>query len=188
MAELDDRDLLRLIEYFNQSDIGFLHFKTEALELMLTRDSLPQSASLSQFPTEAPSDWRNSQPSVAAAAQVTAVQTTDEFSGRVTLSLEDVRQDDRETTGLESGFSAERLMVITAPTVGVFFRSPRPDLAPYVDVGSRVEVGMTVGLIEAMKVFTGVSAESVGEVVEILVSNEEFVQYGQPLLRILVDD
>ncbi len=75
-------------------------------------------------------------------------------------------------------------MLVTAPSLGAFYHAPRPDLPAYVSVGSRVEPETTVGLIEAMKVFTAVTAGVHGVVEEFLAANNEFVQYGQPLLRI----
>jgi acetyl-CoA carboxylase biotin carboxyl carrier protein len=73
---------------------------------------------------------------------------------------------------------------VTAPVVGLFYRAPRPGAAPYVEVGSVVHAGATVGLLEVMKMFNSVTAQLTGTVTEILVENGEFVEFGQPLLRI----
>lgn len=80
--------------------------------------------------------------------------------------------------------TAEDLHTITAPVVGVFYRAPEPGAAPYIEVGTTVAAGATVGLVEVMKMFNGVTADVSGEVVEILAENEEFVEFGQPLVRI----
>ncbi|WP_395104007.1 acetyl-CoA carboxylase biotin carboxyl carrier protein [Actinomadura sp. SCN-SB] len=80
--------------------------------------------------------------------------------------------------------AAENVEVVTAPVVGVFFAAPEPGAPPYVEVGGRVEAEDTVGLIEVMKMFNGVQAGVRGEVVRILVANEEFVEFGQPLMEI----
>ncbi|GLZ07787.1 acetyl-CoA carboxylase biotin carboxyl carrier protein subunit [Actinomadura sp. NBRC 104412] len=79
---------------------------------------------------------------------------------------------------------AGEVAVVTAPVVGVFFAAPEPGAPPYVEVGGRVEAEDTVGLIEVMKMFNGVQAGVRGEVVRILVANEEFVEFGQPLMEI----
>ncbi|MCW2700830.1 MAG: acetyl-CoA carboxylase biotin carboxyl carrier protein subunit [Blastococcus sp.] len=73
---------------------------------------------------------------------------------------------------------------VTAPVVGLFYGAPRPGAPPYVEVGSVVEAGATVGLLEVMKMFTSVTAPLTGTVTEILVANGEFVEFGQPLLRL----
>lgn len=73
------------------------------------------------------------------------------------------------------------LVAVTAPMVGKFYSAPAPSDPPYVEVGSKVDAGATVGLIEVMKVFTSVKTEIAGAIERILVSNGEFVEFGQPL-------
>ena len=76
------------------------------------------------------------------------------------------------------------IVTIQSPMVGVFYRSSTPE-APYlVNIGDEVEVGQTVGLIEAMKVFNEVPAEISGKIVAILVLNGDPVEYNQPLFRV----
>lgn len=74
--------------------------------------------------------------------------------------------------------------VITAPMLGTFYRASEPGAKPYIEVGSIVEKGATVGLIEVMKLFSPVSSEIEGKVVEILVENGSLVEYGQALIRL----
>ena len=73
---------------------------------------------------------------------------------------------------------------VTAPVVGVFYAAPSPDDDPFVQVGSAVEPGMTVCIIEAMKLMNEVTCQVGGVVCEILVHDGQRVEYGQPLLRI----
>jgi acetyl-CoA carboxylase biotin carboxyl carrier protein len=73
------------------------------------------------------------------------------------------------------------LTPIPAPMVGKFYAAPSPSEPPYVAVGTAVEAGATVGLIEVMKVFTSVKTEAAGVIERILVSNGQFVEFGQPL-------
>jgi acetyl-CoA carboxylase biotin carboxyl carrier protein len=73
---------------------------------------------------------------------------------------------------------------VTAPIVGTFYSAPAPDAAPYVKVGDRVDPGTVLCIIEAMKLMNEIEAETVGTVVEVLVRNEEPVEYGQVLFRI----
>lgn len=76
------------------------------------------------------------------------------------------------------------LITVDSPMVGVFFRAPQPGSPAFVEIGSQVEEGATLGLVEVMKMFNGVAAPRAGEVVEVLVGNEEFVEYGQALFRL----
>lgn len=79
---------------------------------------------------------------------------------------------------------ATGLVEVSSPMVGTFYRSPAPDEAPFVDTGDRVRVGQTVCIIEAMKLMNEIEAEVAGEIVEILVSNGDPVEYGQILMRV----
>jgi acetyl-CoA carboxylase biotin carboxyl carrier protein len=74
--------------------------------------------------------------------------------------------------------------VITAPLVGTFYRSPSPDSAVYVDVGSVVKKGQVLCIVEAMKLMNEIESEVSGTVAEILVQNGTPVEFGQPLFRI----
>jgi acetyl-CoA carboxylase biotin carboxyl carrier protein len=76
------------------------------------------------------------------------------------------------------------LLEITAPMVATFYRSPTPDDPAFVEVGSRIGVGQTVCILEAMKLMNELESELAGEVVEILVENGTPVEYGQVLLRL----
>ena len=71
---------------------------------------------------------------------------------------------------------------IEAPVMGVFFRSPAPGAPPLVEVGDMVEAGQPVGLIEAMKVYSEVLAESAGQIREIPVKNGALVHPGETLV------
>lgn len=75
-------------------------------------------------------------------------------------------------------------ITIKAPMVGTFYRSSSPDQPPFVQVGSKVKKGDTVCIIEAMKLMNEVEAEQDGEIIEILVENEEMVEFDQPIFRI----
>ncbi|MGE5583481.1 MAG: acetyl-CoA carboxylase biotin carboxyl carrier protein [Bacillota bacterium] len=73
-------------------------------------------------------------------------------------------------------------VLIVAPMVGTFYRSPSPDADPYVQVNQIVEAGQVVCIIEAMKLMNEIESELRGKVVEILVENAHPVEYGQPLM------
>ena len=73
---------------------------------------------------------------------------------------------------------------IDCPMVGVFYTSPSPEADPYVKVGSKVNKGDVVCIIEAMKLMNEVTATESGTIEEILVENGDLVEYGQPLFVI----
>jgi len=78
----------------------------------------------------------------------------------------------------------EDIITVKAPSSGVFYRRPDPDAPPYVEIGSIVEPGDTLGLIEVMKSFGPIVSEVKGEVVDILVEDGKPVEYGQELFLI----
>jgi len=73
---------------------------------------------------------------------------------------------------------------IDCPMVGVFYSAPSPEADPYVKVGSTVNKGDVVCIIEAMKLMNEVTATESGTIKEILVENGDIVEYGQPLFVI----
>lgn len=75
--------------------------------------------------------------------------------------------------------------IITSPIVGTFYSSPGPDSSPFVEIGSKVQKGDVLCIIEAMKLMNEIEAEIDGEVAEIFVKAEDMVEYGQPLFRII---
>ncbi len=75
----------------------------------------------------------------------------------------------------------EKLLEISSPMVGTFYRAPGEGAEPYVTIGMVVEPDTVVCVVEAMKVMNEVKAELSGEVVEILVQNAEPVEFGQVL-------
>ena len=76
------------------------------------------------------------------------------------------------------------LLEVTAPMVGTFYRAPAPGEPSFVEVGSRINVGQTVCILEAMKLMNELESEVGGEVVEILVDNGTPVEFGQVLMRV----
>ncbi len=68
--------------------------------------------------------------------------------------------------------------------VGTFYKSPSPDEKAYVQVGDKVTNESTVCILEAMKLFNEIQAETTGEIIEILVEDGQMVEYGQPLFKV----
>jgi len=77
--------------------------------------------------------------------------------------------------------------IVKSPIVGTFYESSAPGKEPFVKVGSKVNVGDTLCIIEAMKLMNEITSEVNGEIVEILVKNEDMVEYGQPIFKINIE-
>ena len=91
---------------------------------------------------------------------------------------------DTATESPRPAAAAQGAVDVTAPMVGTFYRAPGPGEAPFVEVGSRVEEGTQVCILEVMKLMSAVVAGVGGVVAEICVANGEPVQYGDVLFRI----
>ncbi|HTU32939.1 MAG TPA: acetyl-CoA carboxylase biotin carboxyl carrier protein [Candidatus Acidoferrum sp.] len=82
------------------------------------------------------------------------------------------------------GASSEDLHIIKSPIVGTFYGAPNPGAEAFVSVGSRVEVGQVLCIIEAMKLMNEIESDAAGEVARVFVENGHPVEYGQALFGI----
>jgi acetyl-CoA carboxylase biotin carboxyl carrier protein len=73
---------------------------------------------------------------------------------------------------------------ISSPFLGIFYRAPRPNEPPFVEVGSQVEEDTLIGIAEVMKMMNPIRAGLKGEIVEILSENGALVEYGETLMRV----
>jgi acetyl-CoA carboxylase biotin carboxyl carrier protein len=73
---------------------------------------------------------------------------------------------------------------IKSPMVGTFYRTPSPEAANYVEIGSEVNPDTVVCIIEAMKVMNEIKAEVKGVITQVLIDNAKPVEFGQPLFKI----
>jgi acetyl-CoA carboxylase biotin carboxyl carrier protein len=85
---------------------------------------------------------------------------------------------------MEEALQEEGLHIVTSPIVGTFYRAPAPTSEPYVRIGSKVEVGTILCIVEAMKLMNEIPSDAVGEVVDIYVENGHPVEFGQKLFGI----
>lgn len=77
-----------------------------------------------------------------------------------------------------------KYVVIKSPIIGTFYRKPAPDKPLFVEVGSSINVGDTVCIIEAMKLFNEIESEVSGKIVKILVDDATPVEFDQPLFLV----
>jgi len=78
----------------------------------------------------------------------------------------------------------QRLITITSPIVGTFYRSPSPEAASFIELGQAVKKGQVLCLIEAMKLMNEIECEVDGTVVKALVESGQAVEYGEPLFLV----
>lgn len=89
-----------------------------------------------------------------------------------------------EADAPKEAHAADNLHTVVSPMIGTFYRKPAPDKPVYVKVGDTVEKGQTLCIIEAMKLFNEIEAETSGKIVKILVEDAQPVEYEQGLFLI----
>lgn len=151
---MDVKELKRLLEAVEASGVSEFSLETDQYKISLKRGPNGVSSALAA-PATAPAP-----PSAPAAAGAEPEATPD------------------------GAAPARSLVEVSAPIVGTFYRAPAPDQPPYVNVGDKVKLGQILCIIEAMKLMNEIEAEVAGTIHEILVQNEEPVEYGQVLFRI----
>ncbi len=150
-------ELLTLIDHIDQSSLAYVDYETTSHHVVLSK--------------EVPNIRLNQE----TADMVTSVEQASEPAADVKeVTTEAVTEDLTEKSG----------QVVEAPMVGVAYLQPNPDEEQYVKVGDHVEQGDVICIVEAMKLMNEIQAPSAGVITEILVQNEEVVEYGQPLMRI----
>lgn len=82
----------------------------------------------------------------------------------------------------------KKLHIIGAPLIGTYYEASSPSTSSYVKIGDIVEIGQVICIIEAMKMINEIKSTVKGKIVEILVNNEDLVEYDTPLFKIEVED
>lgn len=155
------REIIRLID---QSSISEFTYKHDGSSVKIKKQGEKETV---------PAVAETSQP----AAETKPVQSEPE---KKPAPAEEVEQVPANTAASEDDSTTE----IVSPMVGTFYRKPSPDSETFVEVGDKVKEDSIVCIVEAMKLFNEIEAEASGEIVEILVSDGELVEYGQALFKV----
>lgn len=122
-----------------------------------------------------------------AAANADAVAFAAQYQAAVQPVLQSVPQSAvQNNAGAGASSSEEPLTgnIVKSPLVGTYYAASSPDSAPFVKVGDKVTKGQVLGIVEAMKLMNEIESEFDGTVKEILVENEQMVEFGQPMFVI----
>ena len=158
---MDAKELKRVLEAIKDAELSELMLETPDYKLTIRRGGGVQA-------TPAPASAASTAP---AQPQPTA---TAPAAAPITQALQET----------PAPAPKSNLVEVTAPIVGTFYASPSPDAAVFVKVGDRVRAGQVLCIIEAMKLMNEIEAEVSGTVREVLVKNEEPVEYGQVLFKL----
>ena len=117
-------------------------------------------------------------------ATASSEQTVKELENIKTNYIEPVKTVSKEEIASEVKVSNSNETVVTSPIVGTVYLSPSPSAQAFVQVGSKVKKGDVLCIIEAMKLMNEIESEVDGEIMGISVTQEQMVEYGQPLFII----
>ena len=153
---MDIRKVKKLIELLEESGIA---------EIEITEGE--EAVRISRFPTGGPAVTSAMTPLAQAAPAVAAPAPAAAAAASPATT--------------ETGPPAGSLTEIAAPMVGTFYSAAAPGAKPFVEIGSEVEVGDTVCIIEAMKMMNQIESEVAGRIVNIQVENGDPVEFGQAM-------
>ena len=159
--ELSEDDVLHILKLIDESKFDYFQLEVGELKITVSKgDPIPLGSPASQ-PTSAPA------PAPAAAApKPQPTRGANATPG---------------TAAAKPAAIPEGMLPISAPLLGTFYVAPEPGAPPFVKVGQQITEDTTVGLIEVMKVFNSVRATVSGTIVEVVVQNGQFVEFGQTL-------
>ena len=158
---MDLRKIKTLIDLVEQSGISELEVKEGEESVRISRNSGPITQYLSA--PMAPGGYAPQQHAPAAVAAPTAAASAPTAPPKPEI---DTRH------------------IVRAPMVGTFYRQPSPGARPFVEIGQTVKAGQTLCIIEAMKMLNQIESDKAGVVADILVQNENAVEFDQPLFVI----
>ena len=149
-------EIKALIEMIDQSNLNHFTLKTDEIDLVLSKREQAESIST---------------PSV---QPVVSERLVEKSIVPAVEKEEAIQEEVHHPTG----------EVITSPLVGVAYLAPTPDSPVFKQVGDTVEVGDVLCIVEAMKVMNEIKSDVAGVVAEVLVENQQIVEYGAELFRI----
>ena len=158
---MDIKEVQNLIKFVAKS--GVSEVKIENKDFKLTIKNKPEYVtSAAPVPTQ-----------IVAAPQVAPVATAPQVApAQEQTAQENIASDD------------SKYITVKAPIIGTFYRKPNPDKPPFVEVGDTINVGDTVCIIEAMKLFNEIESEVSGKIVKVLVEDATPVEFDQPLFLV----
>lgn len=97
----------------------------------------------------------------------------------ISIPVTEAKEEEQKNIDISTGY------IVKSPIVGTFYASAGPSKPNFVKKGDKVKVGDVLCIVEAMKIMNEIVSDYDGEIAEILVKNEELVEFGQPLFKII---
>lgn len=155
------KEIRDLIDFISQSGLNEVKIETEELKLSIKRDPEVKTQVVESNVVAAPAI------PVSAPAPSAPAPSAPTDSAPASASASD-----------------DNYVAIKSPMIGTFYRSANPESPAFINVGDKVEVGQTVCIIEAMKLFNEIESEVSGTVVKVIAENASPVEYDQVLFLV----
>jgi acetyl-CoA carboxylase biotin carboxyl carrier protein len=156
-CDLDHKELRELIEIISRSNFSSFELEREGFKLKLVKDD---GVTVAAPPTPPP-----------ARATALPMERGKQAAGAPPDAVEETGEDDG-------------LVTVASPIVGTYYEAPSPGVAAFVKVGDRVGKGQVLCIVEAMKLMNEIESEIDAEVIEILASNGQPVEFGERLFKL----
>ena len=178
--------IIKLVEAVSASELTAFELEEGGMRIMLEKK--PEVSGAGQLPKEKgtvfTAEAKHPQPAPVPVKEV-AAPTPEAALPEAAISPEKAGREPGNLeiqAGTSDVFSEEQ--IVKAPLVGTFYAAPSEEAEPFVKAGDAVKKGQILGIIEAMKLMNEIESEYDGVVEAVLISNEQVVEYGQPLFRI----
>ncbi|TWP23480.1 acetyl-CoA carboxylase biotin carboxyl carrier protein [Apibacter muscae] len=156
---MDIKDIQNLIKFVSKSDVAEVTYKTDEFEISIktNKDAVIYNTNM---------------PHASHAMNIAPTNTINSHTTAPTTSETEISND------------TSKLITIKSPMIGTFYRKPAPDKDYFVNVGDNINIGNTVCVIEAMKLFNEIESEISGKIVKILAEDASPVEFDQPLFLV----
>lgn len=186
---MNAEQILKLVDAVSNSSLTELNYEGDGMKISMkkAKHALPQSARpLTENSGKVDAVYGNESMENGSQAAVSEVKMTEVNAVSSAAAAVSATM---QTAAVQADVISQKNTAtpgntVKSPLVGTFYAAPAEDAEPFVKVGDKVEKGQVLAIVEAMKLMNEIESDFSGTVTEILVTNGESVEYGQPLFMI----
>ena len=171
---LNEDDVIQILKFMDESKFDELHLELGDLKLVVNKRGAGSRV-------DAPGVGLENQVQTTSSENLVPSQA-EQFDPAATSVPETEKKFPKELS--DTAVPMEDYIPIHSPMLGTFFRSPKPDAPPFVDVGTVVSEDDTICIIEVMKLFSAITAGVRGRIAKICVENGQMVEHNQLLFLV----
>lgn len=179
MIPIEEDDVIKILKILDESNYEELDLEMGDFKLSVRKSGSANSQPIQDTAVASTQTKTSLQKKTVPAIEETSVKTQ-----TISQPKDHLSASDPGGSGLQEN---EGLIPVKSPLMGLFYRRPKPEAPPFVEVGSRVRKEDAVCLIEVMKTFTSVAAGVDGVIAKICVEAAQLVEYQQTIFLIKPD-